>query len=802
MLEDEEKTGRLFEITVIAAGVSKNGRDYSPEVLRASAEQFENLNVFIHKFDPDGFDDDADHLPDVIRGSFPDGVAGNLIGFLENVRVIERDGKTQMIADLHVVDENMRAIFKNLYEARKLNKLGFSIDVEGTVIPGPSIRGVSTQIVQSIDKVNQLDVVTHPAAGGKLNRMLASEKKLKETEIMNKKMLEFIKAFAPSLLKGKELAKLTEAELSKIVTEAIKALEKGLKAKPLAESNIQEKLDEMLKKALAFMAEGKISEAMEQIKMAMESLGANASVYAPPGEKTEAEIAQEAADKKEAEEKASAKEAAEAKLAEQAAAKKKTAEEKATAEASAKESSTANKKEIDGLKDTVKDLKKNSEERAVRESAANLRAKLAESKLPMPMREAIAKEYKGKVVEEKDMDTRISESKDMLAKLSESGEIKNMGEGGSTSAIHESTADKLALAIDLLLDPGVKNLKESEGKYKDVKEFRGLREAYEYITGDRHVRFDGRRTKSMLESTTASFPKIFGDSITRHLLRNYQGFPQNWRKAVTIISVNDFRAQLPIRWGTFDDLAIVAESGVFTALNNPSEVETSYTPAKRGKSFFITREMILQDDLRKLRNIGPMMARTANRTLEKFVWNLVIGNAGGGGINSDLVSDGTAIYTVGHSNLGTAALDADSLRAALIRLMLQQDEDSNETLGLTNPWLYVPIELKPTADVLVNSELKPGSANNDINDNFEAAEVVAIPYLGGDPNNFYLQAKQADLESIELGFVEGAEEPTVLIQDDPLTGEVFTNERITYKVRHEYGGAVVAFQGLDGNIVP
>ena len=82
------------------------------------------------------------------------------------------------------------------------------------------------------------------------------------------------------------------------------------------------------------------------------------------------------------------------------------------------------------------------------------------------------------------------------------------------------------------------------------------------------------------------------------------------------------------------------------------------------------------------------------------------------------------------------------------------------------------------------------------------ADVLKVPYLDGDVNNWYLAAKQSDIDSIELGFVEGEREPVVLIQDDPRTGDVFTNDRITYKVRHEYGGAVTAFQGFDGSIVP
>ena len=38
--------------------------------------------------------------------------------------------------------------------------------------------------------------------------------------------------------------------------------------------------------------------------------------------------------------------------------------------------------------------------------------------------------------------------------------------------------------------------------------------------------------------------------------------------------------------------------------------------------------------------------------------------------------------------------------------------------------------------------------------------------------------------------------PILFVQDQPLYGNNFTNDVITYKVRHEYGGAVVDYRGF------
>ncbi len=176
---------------------------------------------------------------------------------------------------------------------------------------------------------------------------------------------------------------------------------------------------------------------------------------------------------------------------------------------------------------------------------------------------------------------------------------------------------------------------------------------------------------------------------------------------------------------------------------------------------------------------------------------------GGSGANTDTIFTGGVPYTAPQGNLGTAALSSSALRTRRIALSKQTDDSGVEVLGLAPKWLIVPLDLGPTADIIINSEKEPGGENNDINDNFKVAEVVKVPstYLASDTNNWFLAADKSIIDGIEIGFVGGQEEPEVLIQDDPRTGDVFTNERITYKVRHEYGGAMVDYRPFDGNVV-
>jgi len=58
-----------------------------------------------------------------------------------------------------------------------------------------------------------------------------------------------------------------------------------------------------------------------------------------------------------------------------------------------------------------------------------------------------------------------------------------------------------------------------------------------------------------------------------------------------------------------------------------------------------------------------------------------------------------------------------------------------------------------------------------------------------------------DVPTIEIGFLNGREEPELFVQDEPTNGSMFSNDKITYKVRHIYGGAVLDYRGLQGNVV-
>ena len=131
----------------------------------------------------------------------------------------------------------------------------------------------------------------------------------------------------------------------------------------------------------------------------------------------------------------------------------------------------------------------------------------------------------------------------------------------------------------------------------------------------------------------------------------------------------------------------------------------------------------------------------------------------------------------------------------------QKDLDSKEEIGMIPKYLVVPIDLEATARTIVESQFLPGGNNNDINSEWNKAEVLVSNFLRSDANNWYLLASPQMHDTIELGFVQGKETPTILKADQETVGAMFTNDQIRFKVRHEYGAVVTDFRPFYGAIV-
>jgi hypothetical protein len=318
-----------------------------------------------------------------------------------------------------------------------------------------------------------------------------------------------------------------------------------------------------------------------------------------------------------------------------------------------------------------------------------------------------------------------------------------------------------------------------------LRESRG---AMAYDSSRRAV--DSLRTVESI--ATSTWAEILGDSLTRRMVAEY-GLAQlsEWRKIISsIVPVNDFRTQRIDRMGGYGTLPGVNQGAPYQPLTSPTDEEVTYTITKRGGTEDLTLEAIANDDLRAVQRIPKKLGRAGAQTLFRFVFDFLAGNGN--------VYDGSALFVAGHSNTDAgSALTATTLATGRRKMRKQTAYgDSSEVLGFTPAILVVPSDLEGTGFELTKSAVAI-TTNKDatVPNIHQGLELIVIDYYS-DADDWFLVADPDLCPTIELGFYQGREDPELFVQDDPNTGAVFNSDKVTWKIRHIYSGAVLDYRGF------
>lgn len=419
------------------------------------------------------------------------------------------------------------------------------------------------------------------------------------------------------------------------------------------------------------------------------------------------------------------------------------------------------------------------------EARANARVKIITATLPQPAKDKLLADFtvRERFVEA-DVDAAIKGEREYLARFTESGHVRM---AGLDVEITEGRDKKIGDMLDAFFDE----------KHKDHRSVQSFRECYREITGDHRVTgrltdCDPIRLREALGDSpfrealdSSSFANVLGSSITRRLVADYREMGQYdvWRNLATTVPIQDFRTQERTRFGGYGDLPAVAQGDPYSALTSPSDEVATYAVSKRGGTEEITLEMVRNDDVGAIRRIPLKLSRAAKRTLAKFVLDFIRTNP--------TAYDGVALFHASHGNLGAAALDAASLAAGRLAMLKQTELGSLDRIGIGPKHLWVPADLQEAAVNLFNR-----STNNDKTFVQDLTLMVCPVWYWTDTNDWALSADKNDIPTVEIGFLDGNEEPEIFVQDTPNVGSLFSHDKVTYKIRHIYGGNVEEYRGL------
>lgn len=416
------------------------------------------------------------------------------------------------------------------------------------------------------------------------------------------------------------------------------------------------------------------------------------------------------------------------------------------------------------------------------EVRAAMREAIAGSNLPTPAKAKLTAQFGAmERFTEADVEAAIKAEREYIARFTESGRVQGLGEIRIETG--ETRAQKVRAMLDAFFDPG----------HKDHRHAQSFKECYIQITGDRRVTgmlrdCDEALMRESLDSS--SFDDVLGNSITRRLLADYRTQNQYdvWRPIADTVPAADFRTQERTRYGGYGDLPTVAEGAPYAALTSPTDEKATYAVAKKGGTEDVTLEMIKNDDVGVIRKIPTRLSRAAKRTLAKFVLDFIRTNP--------TIYDSVAFFHASHGNLGSAALDATSLAARRLAMLKQTELSSADRIGIGPAHLLVPADLQETSVNLFNR-----NTNND-KTFVQSMTLNILPvWYWTDTNDWALAADKLDIAGIEIGFLDGNEEPELFVQDSPTNGSMFSHEKLTWKIRHIYGGNVVDYRAFDKSVV-
>ncbi len=392
-------------------------------------------------------------------------------------------------------------------------------------------------------------------------------------------------------------------------------------------------------------------------------------------------------------------------------------------------------------------------------------------------------------------------------------------------------------------------IKAIQGTFNDfrsvdgVPPLRSLRQLWAMTTGDYELTgqlVDRRRLSQFLNAcnqlpntpraliansvTLADWAIAFGNLMYRQLVREYNGEIDlmRYRDLVRIVPANDFRPRIRVRIGGYPNLPIVNEAQNYLPLGSPTEENIQYAVSKRGGTEEITWEAIVNDDIGAIARLPRKLAFAAARTVFEFVMSFLFDNP--------TIYDGQPLFssnhpvptpqgTVSENNALTFSANTGITYKDIIRARVAQrlfrEMNSGKPAGIIPKYIVAGPQYEEFIYFITHNQALPAtrgatSENRDVfstdggartsfttDENIVrtfALEGIINPFTDNE-NDIFLVADPRRFETIEMAFL-GSEEPELFVQDLPNVGTYFFADKITYKIRHVYGGAVIDFRSF------
>jgi hypothetical protein len=280
-------------------------------------------------------------------------------------------------------------------------------------------------------------------------------------------------------------------------------------------------------------------------------------------------------------------------------------------------------------------------------------------------------------------------------------------------------------------------------------------------------------------ASTSDFPNILANIATKSARLAYEAMPPTFRQVARQQNVPDFKVAKSVNISDLAALAKLNESGEFKRIYLSDSGEP-YSIGTYGNVVSITRQVIINDDLRMLVRVPAAFGQAAARMESDVFWAVITANAA--------MSDSVAIFHATHANLNTSnGLSAVANLGTARKSMRLQTAPNGTILGLIPKAVVVPAALEQTALQFVNPmQLAAATAASVIPQWVTQLQVIAEGRLDADSGTSWYAV--ADGDGMVYSFLDGQE--GVFTE----TKMGFDTDGVEIKARSDFGAAMVEFR--------
>lgn len=292
--------------------------------------------------------------------------------------------------------------------------------------------------------------------------------------------------------------------------------------------------------------------------------------------------------------------------------------------------------------------------------------------------------------------------------------------------------------------------------------------------------------------TTSDFPGLLSAVANKRLRSQYDENPGTFRLwARRAPNLVDFKPVNLLQRSAMPDLLKVNEHGEF-AYGALGEGTESYKALTYGRIIGLTRQAMINDDLRAFDTLVTGFADSAARLENRTVYAQITGNP--------LMGDGNALFSTAHGNNfsgGGSALQLTSLTATRLAMRLQKGLQGEE-LNIVPRTAIFPAALEQLAYQLTSANYVPATQAN--TNEFRAGGKTAIepiiePILdAASQTAWYMLASNSQVDTVEYAYLDGAEGPVMESQVG------FEIDGMAWKCREDFAAKAVDWRGMARNV--